>query len=112
MSLTAAEARRIALSFEGAAERRSQGGPVIEIEGAFFVRIGTREPDTLMLKTKTLDERDAMTAAEPALFYITDQFKAYKGLLARLEALDAKTLRALLQQRLAALSKKKKVSCK
>ena len=100
MSLTAAQARKIALSFEGAFERYSQGGPEIRIGEAFFVRIGTREPDTVMLRTETLDERDAMIAAEPELFYITDHFKTYKGLLARLAELDPKTFRALLKQRL------------
>jgi hypothetical protein len=103
MSLTAAQARKIALSFESAFERVSQGGPEIRIGEDFFVRIGTREPDTVMLKTETIDERDAMVAAEPHLFYITDHFKSYKGLLARLSALDAKTFRALLKQRLAVI---------
>lgn len=106
MSLTAAQARRIALSFDGAAERVSQGGPVIEIGGEFLVRIGTREPDTAMLRTETLDERDAMIAAEPELFYITDHFRSYKGLLARLATLDAKTFRALLSQRRTAIAAK------
>jgi hypothetical protein len=104
MSLTAAQARKIALSFPGAQERVSQGGPEIRIGGDFFVRIGTREPDTLMLRTETIDERDAMIAAEPRLFYITEHFKSYRGLLARLSALNAKTLRALLKQRCAAIT--------
>lgn len=103
MSLTAAQARKIALSFEGAFERVSQGGPEIRIGDEFFVRIGTREPDTVMLKTETIDERDAMIEAEPELFYITDHFRTYKGLLARLSALDAKTFRTLLKQRLSVM---------
>jgi hypothetical protein len=75
------------------------------------VRIGTREPDTVQFKLESFEERDAMIAAEPRLFYITDHWRSYKGLLARLSALDAKTLRALLKQRLATLEagpKKKK----
>ncbi|HWD28656.1 MAG TPA: MmcQ/YjbR family DNA-binding protein [Rhizomicrobium sp.] len=108
MSLTAAQARKIALSFPGTEERISQGGPEIRTGKEFFVRIGTREPDTLMLKTQTLDERDAMIEAEPDLFFITEHFKSYKGTLVRLRALDAKTLRALLRQRLAALAKPKR----
>jgi hypothetical protein len=42
MSLTAAEARRIALSFEGAAERRSGGGPMIEIDAKPKKRISRK----------------------------------------------------------------------
>ena len=103
MSLTAAQARKIALSFDGAFERWSQGGPEIRIGDDFFVRIGTREPGTVQLRIDSIEERDAMIAAEPHLFYITDHFRSYKGLLARLTALDAKTFRALLKQRLAVI---------
>lgn len=107
MSLTAAQARKIALSFEGAFERWSQGGPEVRVGDDYFVRIGTREPDTVQFKLESFEERDAMIAAEPHLFYITDHFKSYKGLLARLSALDAKTMRALLKQRLAVLDAQK-----
>jgi len=100
MSMTAAQARKIALSFEGAVERYSQGGPEIRVGDDYFVRIGTREPDTVQFKLESFEERDAMIAAEPHLFYITDHWKGYKGLLARLSALDAPTMRALLKQRL------------
>jgi hypothetical protein len=107
MSLTAAQARKIALSFEGAFERYSQGGPEIRIGDDYFVRIGTREPDTVQFKLESFEERDAMIAAEPRLFYITDHWKGYKGLLARLSALDAKTMRGLLKQRRAVLDAQK-----
>jgi hypothetical protein len=104
VSLTAARARKVVLSFDGVREKRALGGGMgFHIGDDFFVQIGTREPDTVMLRTETIDERDAMIAAEPHLFYVTDHFRGYKGLLARLSALDAKTLRALLKQRLAML---------
>ena len=106
--MTPAQARRIALSFPGAYERVSQGGPEIRVGNASLVRIGTREPDTLMLKTGSLEERDMMLEAEPKLFFITDHFRTYKGLLVRLTALDAKTLRALLASRLQAITTPKK----
>jgi hypothetical protein len=105
MPLTAAQARKIALSFPGTTERWSQGGPVVEIDGAYFVRIGTRDPDTVQFKLESFEERDAMIAAQPKLFFITDHWRSYRGLLARLATLDAKTLRALLAQRLAAVAK-------
>lgn len=108
MALTAAQARRIALSFGGAFERWSQGGPEIRIGDDFFVRIGTREPDTIQFKIDSFEERDAMIAAEPRIFYVTDHFRSYKGVLGRLATPDAKTFRALLKQRLAALSAKPK----
>jgi hypothetical protein len=105
--MTPAAARKIALSFAGTRERWSQGGPVIDIDGEHFVRIGTREPDTVQFKLGSFEERDTMIAAQPELFYITDHWKSYKGLLARLSVLDAKTFRALLKQRLVALEAQK-----
>ncbi|MBV9541628.1 MAG: hypothetical protein JO167_10195 [Alphaproteobacteria bacterium] len=104
--MTPAAARKLALSFDGTYERISKGGPEIRIGGDFFIRIGTREPDTLQLYIGSFEERDAMVEAQPELFFVTDHFKSYKGLLARLSALDAKTLRALLNQRLAAIAAK------
>jgi hypothetical protein len=101
MSLTPAQVRRIVLSFDGVEEKRALGGgAAFHVEGAFLVQIGTREPDTLMLKTETLDERDLMIESDPDMFFITDHFRGYRGLLARISALDATTLRALLKQRL------------
>ena len=96
--MTPAAARKLALSFDGTYEHISQGGPEI--------RIGTREPDTLQLYIGSFEERDAMVEAQPELFFITDHFKSYRGLLARVSTLDAKTLRVLLKQRLRAIETK------
>jgi hypothetical protein len=106
--MTPARAREIALSFPGAYERVSQGGPEIRVGNELLVRIGTREPDTLMLKTGSLEERDMMLEAEPKLFYITDHFRTYKSLLVRLSVLDTRTLRALLASRMQAITRPKK----
>ena len=103
--MTPAQARRIALSYDGAYERISMGGPEIRIGTKFFVRIGTREPDTLMFATASFEERDLLIEADPGVFFVTDHFKSYKGALARLKALDAKTLRGLLDQRLKAIKR-------
>lgn len=105
--MTPAQARKIALSFPGAQERISQGSAAVYVGDELLVRLGTREPGTLLLRTQTTDERDMMIQAEPALFYITDHFRTYKGLLARLSMLDTKTLRALLTQRMRAIDTKK-----
>jgi hypothetical protein len=43
-----------------------------------------------------LDERDMLCEADPATFHFTDHYKDYPYVLARLEKLDAKTLRGYL----------------
>jgi hypothetical protein len=109
MSLSAAKAREIALSFPGTEERLSYGTPAIFIGKTVFVRIGTREPDTIQINTSSLEERDHLVAADPETFFITDHFKDYKAALARRSKLDAKTFRALLERRWSALTPKKTV---
>jgi len=107
MSLTAAEARRIALSFPGTLEKMSYGTPAIFIGKQLFVRIGTREPDTLMLGASSFEARDLLIQSDPATFFVTEHFRSYKGLLARLKTLDRKTLRALLERRWREIAPKK-----
>jgi hypothetical protein len=99
MSLSVAEARKIALSFPGAEERLSYGTPAIFVGKKTLVRIGTREPDTIQLNFETFEERDHLIAADPETFYITEHFRSFKGLLARRAKLDAKTFRALVDRR-------------
>jgi hypothetical protein len=101
--VTPAQARKIALSYEGAYERIGQGGPEIRIVDKFFLRVGTREPDTVMFATASFEERDMLIEASPGTFYVTDHFKTYEGAPARVAKLDAKTLRGLLDRRLKAL---------
>jgi hypothetical protein len=107
MPLTKAQARKIALSFPGALEKSSYGSPAIFIDKKLFVSIGTREPNTIMLRTSSVDERDMLIEADPETFFITDHYKNYPAMLARLAHLDAKTLRAMLQRRWREIAPKK-----
>ena len=95
MPLTRAEARKIALSLPGASEGSHYGKPSIIIGGKFFCRIHDKE-EAVVLLTGSLEMRDVMLEAEPGLFYITDHYRNYPAILARLAALDKKTLKDLL----------------
>ncbi len=99
MALTKAQARKIALSFPGAYEKSSYGDPAIFVGKTLFTQVGSHKREAIMLLTQTLEERDHLVAADPDTFYITDHFKNYKGLLAHIGKLDAKTFRALLERR-------------
>lgn len=105
--MSPAQARKIALSFPGTIEKTSYGSPAIFIGTQMFVRVGTREPDTLMMGTRSFEERDALIESDPETFYVTDHFRSYKGFLARLKKLDAATFRALLERRWKELVPKK-----
>jgi hypothetical protein len=106
MSLTKAQIKKIVLSFPGAVEKPSYGKPAYLIEKKFFTRLRA-EDDSLVLFVGSIDERDMLIEAEPALFHITDHYKNYPTVLARAAKLDAKTLRGMLERRWKDIAPKK-----
>ena len=106
MPLTRSEARKIALSFEGATEGPYFGKPAIFVAEKFLTRIHNKE-DAVVLSIGSMEMRDVMLEAEPKLFYITDHYKNFPYLLARLSKLDKTTLKDLLAARLLRIEAKK-----
>lgn len=107
MPLTKAKARKIAQSFPGVYEKSSYRTPTFFVGKKVFTQVGSHGRTDIMLLTGTIEERDHLLAADPRTFYITDHFKNYKGLLARIDKLDAKAFRALLERRWQAIAPKK-----
>ncbi|HXR94346.1 MAG TPA: hypothetical protein VN718_00610 [Rhizomicrobium sp.] len=110
MPLTKAEARKIALSFEGATEGPYFGKPAIFVAEKFLTRVHHKE-EAMVLAIGSMEMRDVMLEAEPKLFYITDHYKNFPYLLARLSKLTKETLKDLLAARvlqIAAKTKKKR----
>ena len=104
--MTKAQARKIALSFPGAYEKMSYGDPAVFVAKKLFTQVGSHKREAIMLLTQSFEERDHLIEADPATFYITDHFKNYKGLLAHIAKLDAKTFRTLLERRWRAIAPK------
>lgn len=98
MPLTKSEARKIALSFEGASEGPYFGRPAIFVNEEYLCRVHDKE-EAVVLRTGSMEMREVMLEAEPKLFYITDHYKSFPVILARLSKLDRKTLRELLTAR-------------
>ena len=107
MPLTRAEARKIALSVEGASEGPYFGKPAVFVAEKFLTRVHTKE-DAMVLAVGSMEMRDVMLEAEPKLFYITDHYKKFPYLLARLSKLDKATLKELLDARLLQIEAKAK----
>jgi hypothetical protein len=97
--LTRAEARKIALAVEGASEGPYFGKPAVFVAEKFLTRVHTKE-EAMVLAVGSMEMRDMMLEAEPRLFYITDHYKKFPYLLARLSKLDKTTLKELLNARL------------
>lgn len=106
MSLTKAQIQKIVLSFPGAVEKPSYGKPAFLIEKKFFTRLRADDA-SLVLFVGSIDERDMLIEADPALFHITDHYKNYPTILARIAKLDAKTLRGMLERRWREIAPKK-----
>ena len=105
MPLTRAEARKIALSLDGASEGSHFGKPAIFIGDEFLTRIHHKE-DAIVILTGSLEMRDIMLEAEPKLVYIIEHYRNRPALLARLAKLDRKTLEELLAPRLKRIAQK------
>jgi hypothetical protein len=104
--LSEAQFKKIALEFPGAEEGSSYGSPAILVVKKFFTRF-RREDKSLVLFVGSIDERDMLIEAEPALFHITEHYRNYPTVLARLDRLDAATLKGMLERRWKKIAPKK-----
>src|SRR6202012_4045524 len=104
--LTKAQARKIMLAVKGTSEGPYFGRPSVFYGEAFVGRVHDKE-DAVALRVGSIEMRDVMLEAEPKLFYITDHYRPWPMLLARLSALDAKTLKSLVMARIGEVAAKK-----
>ena len=63
----------------------------------------------MVLIVGSIDERDMLLESDPKLFHITDHYKHYPAVLARMSQLDPARLRAMLERRWRAMAPKKLV---
>jgi hypothetical protein len=91
--------KRAGLALPGAeAIRRYDGATVLKVGGSFFAGIASHpsaEPDTLVVRCK-LEEREWLLEDAPDTYYLTDFYRKYPLVLARLSTLDRDALRDLL----------------
>ena len=105
--LTKAEARKLMLSVKGTSEGPYFGRPSVFYGESFVGRVHDKE-EAVALRIGTIEMRDVMLEAEPKLFYITDHYKPWPMLLARLKTLDRTTLKQLVAARIAEIDAKPK----
>ena len=106
MPLTAAQFKKIALSFPEAHEKSSYGSPSIFIAKKFFTRL-RKQDDSIVLIIGSIDEREMMIESDPKTFHITDHYRDYPAVLVRIGRIDEKTLRGMLERRWRAIAPKK-----
>ena len=105
--LSKAEAHKIMLAIPGTDERPWFNQPSVFIHDRFLAKTHHKE-DAVTLQVGSMEMRDVMLEAEPKLFYITDHYKKFPMLLARLSALTASVLKELVVARMKEIDAKPK----
>lgn len=96
--MTPAELSELVLSFPETETGTSHGRPSWKAVGKFFTRIRS-EDDSVVVYVDSLDHRDMLLEAEPDTFHITDHYRGYPIVLARIATVDPVWLRATLEKR-------------
>jgi hypothetical protein len=103
--ITRADGWKIALSIPGTEEVLWFKKPAVFLHGQFLTKVHDKE-DAMTLRVSSMEMRDMMLEAEPKLFYITDHYRNYPFILARLTTLTPRILKDLLAGRAAQLAEK------
>jgi hypothetical protein len=76
------------------------------LHGQFLTKVHDKE-EAMTFRVSSMEMRDMMLEAEPKLFYITDHYRNFPFVLARLSALTPKTLKEMVAGRAAQLAESK-----
>jgi len=87
--------RRVALTFPDVRESTSYGTLALKAKGKLFVRL-KEDNETIVLRME-FDQREAMMAEDPETYFITDHYREYPWVPARMDRLKSEALRDLLQ---------------
>jgi len=96
--MTPSDLRALVLTFPETETGTSYGRPSFKAAGRFFTRVRP-EDDSVVVYVDSLDHRDMLMEAEPDTFHITDHYRGYPIVLARLSSVDPVWLRKTLEKR-------------
>lgn len=98
MPLKRDEAWKSALALPGAEERPWFNRPCVFIHDRFLTRVHDKE-EAVVLQVGSMEMREMMLEAEPGLFYITDHYRNFPFVLARLKGLTKTAFKSMLEGR-------------
>jgi hypothetical protein len=90
--------KALVLSLPETEEGTAWGKPAFKACGKFFTRLRS-EDDSVVVYVDSQDQRDMLIEAEPATFHITDHYRNYPIVLARLSEVDPAWLASALKRR-------------
>ena len=106
--VTAAQLKKIALSFPEASEKSSYGKPAFAVGKKFFTRLRA-EDNSIVFIVDDMHTRDMMLELDPKTYFITDHYKDYPSVLVRMERITPEELQAMLERRWRKIAPKKLV---
>ena len=90
---------KLGLTISGVEDTTYWGLPALKLNGRMVACVAGHavdDADTLVIPV-TFERRDELLASDPDTFYVTDHYVKYPAVLVRLESVDVKTLRGLLE---------------
>src|ERR1700677_4563936 len=90
--------REIGLAFPGVKETMAYGMPALKIRRELLACIPASrsvEPHSLVVRI-SLQDRAELLAADPAVYYLTDHYESFDGVLVRLSRITPDGLQGLL----------------
>jgi hypothetical protein len=93
--VTEDDVRRIALSLPSTSERPSYGMPGFRVKDKLFARI-REEGDVIVVWVESVEEKEALIAADPDVFFTLPHYDGYAMVLVRMAAVEEDELTELL----------------
>jgi hypothetical protein len=90
--------RRIGLALPGVEESTAYRMPALKIRGKLLATLASNssaEPNSLVVRV-SLEDRAELLATDPAVYYVTDHYSGFDGVLVRLSQINPEVLKGLL----------------
>lgn len=96
--MTPAAFRDLVLALPETETGTTHGQPSFKAAGRFLTRIRV-EDDSVVVYVDSLDHREMLIEAEPQTFHVTDHYRNYPIVLARIETVDPAWLASAIEAR-------------
>jgi hypothetical protein len=90
--------RRVGVALPGVEESTAYGMPALKVRGKLLAALPANrsvEANSLVVRVSAV-QRDELVAMEPAVYYLTEHYAGYDGVLVRLSRINATALEGLL----------------
>jgi hypothetical protein len=91
--------RRIGLALSGVEESTAFRMPALKVRGELLATLPSNrsaEPNSLVVRIGS-DDRAELLAADPAVYYLTEHYEGYDGVLVRLSFISREALEGLIK---------------